>query len=74
MAFSGFALNILAIFKIKDVVFVWTVMMFVRYALSVIKRCTAELLDSTKMNEDPDCWIFYEENLQVDAVDIIFGK
>lgn len=48
--------------------------MFVRYALSVIKRCTAELLDSTKMNEDPDCWIFYEENLQVDAVDIIFGK
>ena len=62
--------------QIEDVV--WTQWWCLsEYALSVIKRCTAELLDSTKMNEDPDCWIFYEEKLQVeylDAVDIIFGK
>ena len=65
-----------AIFKIEDIV--WTLWWCLsEYAQSVIKRCTAELLDSTKMNEDPDCWIFYEEKLQVeelDAVDIIFGK
>ena len=62
--------------KTEDVV--WTQWWCLsEYALSVIKRCTAELLDSTKMNEDPDCWIFYGEKLQVeylDAVDIIFGK